>query len=67
MCEGISEDTGLGHDWSHLIHDTGIQMCDCVTVIACVLRWGVALVVDIFTGLCSPRCGIIPFRYSSSL
>ena len=21
MCEGISENSGLGHDWSHLIHD----------------------------------------------
>ena len=21
MCEGIKEDSGLGHDWSYLIHD----------------------------------------------
>ena len=21
MCKGISEDSGLGHDWSHLIID----------------------------------------------
>ena len=33
-------------------------MCDCVTGIACALRWEVALVGDISTGLCSPRRGI---------
>ena len=33
-------------------------MCDCVTSIACALRWGVALVGDIYTGLCSLRRGI---------
>ena len=33
-------------------------MCDCVTGIACTLRWGVALVGDISTGLCLPRHGI---------
>ena len=33
-------------------------MCDCVTNIACVLRWGVALIGDIFIGLCSSRRGI---------
>ena len=33
-------------------------MCDCVTGIACALRWGVALVEDISTRLCSPRRGI---------
>ena len=32
-------------------------MCDCVTGIACALRWEVALVGNIFTGLCSPRRG----------
>ena len=58
MCEEISEDSRLGHDWSHLIHDIGIQVCDYVTSIACALRWGVALVGDISTGLCSPRRGI---------
>ena len=35
-------------------------MCDCVIGIARALRWGVALVGDISTGLCSPRRGI-PF------
>ena len=35
-----------------------IQVCDCVTSIACALRWGVALVGDISIGLCSPRRGI---------
>ena len=29
-------------------------MCDYVTGIACALRWGVALVGDISTNLCSP-------------
>ena len=29
-------------------------MCDCVTGISCALRWGVALVGDIFTKLCPP-------------
>ena len=33
-------------------------MCDYVTGIACALTWGVALVGDISTGLCSPRRGI---------
>ena len=33
-------------------------MCDGVTGIACALRWGVAFVGDISTGLCSPRHGI---------
>ena len=54
MCEGINEDSGLGHDWSHLIYD----MCDCVTCIACELRWGVALVEVISTGIFSPCRGI---------
>ena len=59
MCERISEDSGLGHDWSHLIHDMqAFGLCDCVTGIACALRWGVALVGDISTKLCSPRRGI---------
>ena len=30
-------------------------MCDCITGISCALRWGVALVGDISTGLCPPR------------
>ena len=33
-------------------------MCDCVTGITCALRWGVGLVGDISTGLCSSRRGI---------
>ena len=33
-------------------------MCDCVNGIACALRWGVALIKDISTRLCSPRRGI---------
>ena len=33
-------------------------MCDCVTGIACALRWEVALVGNISTRLCSPRHGI---------
>ena len=27
MYEGISEDSGLGHDWSHLIHDMQAFRC----------------------------------------
>ena len=34
------------------------QVCDYVTGIACALRWGVALVGDITTRLCSPPRGI---------
>ena len=33
-------------------------MCDCVTGIAYALRWGVALVGDISSGLYSPHRGI---------
>ena len=33
-------------------------MCGCVTGIACTLKWGVAFIGDISTGLCSPRRGI---------
>ena len=33
-------------------------MCNCITGIACAIRWGVALVGYISTGLCSPRRGI---------
>ena len=36
-------------------------MSDCVTGIACALRWGVALVGDISIGLCSPVVGS-PFQ-----
>ena len=59
MREGISEDSGLGHDWSHLIHDMQAFRCViCVTSIACALRWGVSLIGDISTGLCLPHRGI---------
>ena len=27
MCEGISEDSGLGHDLSHLIHEMQTFRC----------------------------------------
>ena len=37
-------------------------MCDCVTSIACALRWEVAHVGEISTGLCLPRRGISPFQ-----
>ena len=32
-------------------------MCDCVNGIACALRWGLALIGDISTRLCSPVVG----------
>ena len=52
-CEGVDQDSGYGHEESHLIHDTKHSMWDwisvwnvvsCMCAIACAFRWGVALV-----------------------
>ena len=72
MCEGVGEDSGHGHDESHLIHSNKISGLDwhvllgmCVLLcehdIACARRWGVTLVGFYSTRFCSPRRGT-PFQ-----
>ena len=72
MCEGVGEDSGHGHDESHLIHSNKISCLDwhvllrmCVLLcehdIACARRWRVTLVGFYSTRLCSPRRGT-PFQ-----
>ena len=44
MCEGVGQDSGCGHEESHLMHNMIYSLYDvCVCAIACTFRWGVSL------------------------
>ena len=56
-CEGVSRDSGCGHEEFHLMHDMKYSILDFIFsmkcslmmyAIACAFRWGVALVGEFF-------------------
>ena len=35
ICEGVGQDSGYGHEGSHLIHDMKYSMLDCIFYVEC--------------------------------